>query len=259
MKQKVIYYSDELNDEFSEAVIIPKVIDENYIYIHHSFIKKITHFFWYRVVATPLAYLYLQIGYRHKIIGKKKLKKAKNGYYIYGNHTHATGDAFIPSMITYPKDAYVIVHANNVSMPYLGRITPSLGAIPLPDNFKAFKNFIQAIKTRTEQGHAIVVYPEAHIWPYYTKIRPFNEASFKYPIDFKKAVYCFTNTYQKRKFSKKPKIVTYVDGPFYPKEHLTVKENMLYLRNQVYSTMEERSLNNEVTLVEYIKKETMHD
>ena len=29
-EQKVIYYEDELNDEFSEAVIVPRVIDENY-------------------------------------------------------------------------------------------------------------------------------------------------------------------------------------------------------------------------------------
>ena len=30
---KIIYYKDELNDEFSKAKIKPRVIDENYIYI----------------------------------------------------------------------------------------------------------------------------------------------------------------------------------------------------------------------------------
>ena len=32
-KNKVIYYNDELNDEFSTAVIEPRIIDEKYKYI----------------------------------------------------------------------------------------------------------------------------------------------------------------------------------------------------------------------------------
>ena len=31
-ERKIIYYSDELNDEFSSAKITPRVIDENYKY-----------------------------------------------------------------------------------------------------------------------------------------------------------------------------------------------------------------------------------
>ena len=34
MKEKIIYYEDELNDEFSTAKIEPRKIDENYKYIH---------------------------------------------------------------------------------------------------------------------------------------------------------------------------------------------------------------------------------
>ena len=36
-KNKVIYYNDELNDEFSTAVIETRIIDEKYIY-NNSFI-----------------------------------------------------------------------------------------------------------------------------------------------------------------------------------------------------------------------------
>ena len=57
----------------------------------------------------------------------------KKGYFIYGNHTQDIGDAFMPNMFSAPQDSYIIVHANNVSMPFLGRITPSLGALPLPE------------------------------------------------------------------------------------------------------------------------------
>ena len=34
--EKIIYYEDELNDEFSTAKIVPRVIDENYKYIHKN-------------------------------------------------------------------------------------------------------------------------------------------------------------------------------------------------------------------------------
>ena len=61
----IIYYEDERNDEFSPAVITPKRIDGNWVYIHKSLWKRLTHFFWYRIVATPLAFLYLKLHFRH--------------------------------------------------------------------------------------------------------------------------------------------------------------------------------------------------
>ncbi len=255
-KRKIIYYTDELNDEFSLAKITPKTIDGNYKYVHDSAFKKFTHFFWYRVVATPIAFLYTKIVFHHKIIGKEVLKKYKNkGYFIYGNHTQDIADAFIPNMLNLPKDNYVIVHPNNVSMPYLGRITPSLGALPLPDDMQAYKNFIKAIERRIDEKHAIVIYPEAHIWPYYTKIRPFGDVSFSYPVKLNTPVFCFTNTYQKRRLSKKPKIVTYIDGPFFADETLSQKERKQDLRNKVYNQMCLRAKNSNVVQIQYIKKD----
>ncbi len=254
-KRKVIYYENELEDEFSTAVITPKKIDGSWKYCHDSLFKKFTHFFWYRIVATPLAFLYTKIKFHHKTIGKEKLKPYKKvGYFLYGNHTHDIGDPLIPNMLIFPKTAYMIVHPNNVSMPYLGRITPSLGALPLPDDLAAYKNFIKAVDRRIAEGHAVGIYPEAHIWPYYTKIRPFKDDSFHYPVRLGAPVFCFTNTYQKRKRGKKPKIVTYVDGPFFADESVPARERKTELRNRVYDCMVERSKNSNLILIEYKKK-----
>ena len=252
--EKVIYYEDELNDEFAGDSIKAIRIDGKYKYLRLGFFKKLTHIFWYRVVATPLAYLYLKIKFRHKIVNKSILKKVKKGFFMYGNHTHNIADALIPSMISIPKDAYVIVHPNNVSIPYLGKITPSLGAVPLPDNMEATKNFMACLKYRAEKGNAICIYPEAHIWPYYTKIRPFKDFSFRYPIDYEKPVISFTNVYRKRKFSKNPRILTYLDGPFYPNLKISKKEAREELRNKVYESMVERSKLNNVEIIKYIKR-----
>ena len=258
-EKKIIYYQNELEDEFSTAQIIPKKIDDNYVYIYNSAFKKFTHFFWYRIVATPIAYIYLKIVFGHCIKNRKVLREyKKGGYVLFGNHTQDIGDAFIPTMITTPKDAYVIVHPNNVSMPVLGHVTPSLGALPLPDTVGAGKRFMKAIETRLSENNAIVIYPEAHIWPYCTKIRPFYDKSFYYPIKYGCPVFCFTNTYQKRKIGKKPRIVTYVDGPFFPDTALADKDKRRDLRDRVYSCMLERSKLSTVEYIEY-RREEKHD
>lgn len=254
-KRKVIYYEDELNDEFSTAKINAIPIDSSYVYDYPGFFKKFTHFFWYRIVATPIAFLYVKLALHHSTTNRSVLKPyRRTGIFIYGNHTQPIGDAFIPSMLTFPQNVYLIVHPNNVSMPLLGKITPSLGALPLPDGIKAFHNFLKAIGKRIAGKRAVVIYPEAHIWPFYTKIRPFKDTSFRYPVKYDAPIFCFTNTYKKRRFSKKPRIVTYIDGPFFADKSLSLKERQRDLRDKVYSAMQNRAKCSVVEMIKYIKK-----
>ena len=252
---RVIYYKDELNDEFAGDSIKPRTIDEKYWYGDSSFFFRLMRFFWYRIIAFPLAWIFLKLKYHHKIVNKGCIKAYKGkAIFLYGNHTNNIADALIPSMVSFPHSTYVVVNANNVSMPVLGKITPYLGALPLPDNMSATKNFMGALKLRVEEKASIMIYPEAHIWPFYTKIRPFTDLSFRYPINFECPVFSFTNTYQKRAFSKTPQIVTYIDGPFFPDQSLGRKEKQADLRNRVYQTMCMRSKNNNVELIKYIRE-----
>ena len=256
-KRKIIYYSDELKDEFSVAEITPKRVDGSYIYCYNSIFKRITHFFWYRIVFTPIAFFYTKIKFLHRTDGREKLSPfKKTGYFMYGNHTQDSGDAYMPNMMNFPKTNYFIVHPNNISMPFLGRITPSLGALPLPDDMAAYKNFTAAIERRIKEGCAVVIYPEAHIWPYYTGIRPFTDDSFYYPVKLNTPVFCFTNTYRTRRFSKKPRIVTHIDGPFYPDETLPLRARKKELRDRVYECMCRRAEGSDHVQIQYVKKTT---
>lgn len=254
-EQKVIYYQDELEDEFAGDNIKAKRIDGSYRYLREGAGGRFLHLFWYRVVAYPLACAYMKLHFRHKVVNREVLQQAgDSGYYMYGNHTHFLADALVPTLVNHPKDVYVIVHPNNVSMPVLGRITPSLGAIPLPDDREAMRHFEEALDYRIRKKDCIHIYPEAHIWPYYTDIRPFKEASFGYPVRHKVPVFCLTNTYQKRKHGKRPQMVTYIDGPFYPDAALPVRQQKKMLRDKVYNTMKERAKNSNVELIHYIKR-----
>lgn len=250
----VIYYDNELEDEFSKARITPRKIDESYDY-DGGVLRKIGRFFLYRLIARPFGFLFLKIKYHHRIVNRKCLKQARGtGFYLYGNHTNAMADPFIPSMITYPVGVYAIAHSNNVSMPVLGRLTPALGAIPLPDGKAALKNFTEAIDRAISKKNCVIIYPEAHIWPFYTGIRNFKDASFRYPVKHDVPVFCFTNTYQKKR-GKTPQIVTYVEGPFFVDKSLPHKDQKKDLRDRVYAAMKKNAEHSNVELVRYVKRE----
>lgn len=251
---RVVYYRDALRDEFSTAVIEAKPIDAHYRYDRETGLRRILGGCLYRLVAVPLAWLYLKCKFRHKVVGKDKLKALKNsGAFLFGNHTQIIGDALIPSFLRPPHKPSVIVHPNNVSMPVLGRATPYLGALPLPDNMAATRNFTRVLEKRIRQNRLVVIYPEAHIWPYCTEIRPFTADSFLYPVKYDVPVYCFTNTYKQRKNPEKPQIVTYIDGPFYPDPALPLRERRKELRDRVHAAMTERAKRSDCTVVEYRK------
>ena len=255
-KQKIIYYEDELNDEFSTAKIEPRKIDENYKYIHKNVIWNACAFLLQNVISLPIKYLYAKIKFKTKTIGKEKLKPyKKQGYFIYGNHTQAFADTFLISNAVFPKINYLIVNPENVSMKLLGNVVQMLGAIPIPSNKEAMKNFLDTIEKRIKKGNSITIFPEAHIWPYYTQIRPFKSVSFKYPVKLGVPVFCMTNTYQSYgKNNDKVKIVSYIDGPFFPDEGLSIKEQQENLRNKVYGAMVERSKNSNIEVIKYEKK-----
>lgn len=253
--KKVIYYDDELNNEFSGANIKPRVIGLNYKYISRNPFYNFFSFIAYRLIATPIAFVYKWMK-GIKFVNTKVLRQyKKQGCFIFGNHTNAASDVLSPHVMTFPTKTYVIVASENMNIPGLWGATKMLGALPLPTTLGVTRNFMNAIEKRLVQGHPILIYPEAHIWPYYTGIRPFKSTAFRYPIKFEAPSFCLTTTYQQRGKRKKPRIVIYVDGPFYPNQNLDIKQQQEDLRNQIYTCMVERSKNSNCKFIEYIKKE----
>lgn len=176
----------------------------------------------------------------------------KGGAFIYGNHTAFLTDAMNPTRIAFPRTADVVVNADAISIKGCGGLVRMLGAVPVPQDLHGLKNFSADIVRAAEEGHWVAIYPEAHIWPYYTGIRPFGAASFKYPAKCGVPVFAFTTTYKKRAFSKKPKKVVYIDGPFFA-EGENLKEKAESLRDKVYAAMCERAKLSDCAYCEYYK------
>ena len=162
---------------------------------------------------------------------------------------------FVENISTLGKIHRKIAHSSNVSIPFIGHFTRMWGALPLPDTLQATKNFHNAISHVLASNNPIVIYPEAHLWPYYTKIRKFSNTPFRYPIKFKKPVFTFSTVYKKKKIGKKPKIEIYVDGPFYPNDQLSEKDQQAALATFVYNQLNSRASLSNYEYVKYIKKE----
>ena len=225
-------------------------LKDNYKWIHKNIFYIIISYILYWIIFV-IAFIYSKIIVRVKVRNRKVLKKYKS-YYLYGNHTQVIGDIFDIPSITFPKRPYYICSPSNLGITVLGKILPFIGALPIPDSISKMKEFKDSIHIR-DKRHPIIIYPEAHVWPYCTFIRDFPNTSFHFPVEGNIPVFVATKIYKKSK--KKPKIEIVIDGPFNIKEDLSKKENIQYLRDIVYETMVKRSRESNYAYIEYKKKE----
>ena len=253
---QIIYYSDEQKDEFAFDQKKDVEVGPDFKYIRKSRLWNFLAFLAYRFIMTPIAFIYCKIKFKLKVKNAEVIKPyLKEGIFIYGNHTLEAGDAFIPNVVTFPKKTYVIVRSANISTKGTKNFIMMNGALPIPTKITGMRNFMNAIEKRLLQGSAIMVYPEAHIWPYYTGIRNFKGVSMTYPVKFSAPSFSTTVTFVKPKRGKKPNVVVYVDGPFFPDEGLTDKEKSENLRQKIYDKMRERSKLSNYDYIKYVKKE----
>ncbi len=250
-EERIRYYTSETQD-FVESPDQNYKVPENYKFIRTRPIDKFIRWFLYGVFRI-IAFFYGKCKLHIKIIRSTKLNKEyKNtGVVIYGNHTQTFGDTCIPILVCAPKKGYTICSASNLKVPVIGKLLPWIGALPIPSTLEGMKSFTQAVDQRLKEHKAVLVYPEAHVWPYCSFIRNFPSTSFCYPVDNNVPTFVMTTTYQKRKHSDKPKVTIYLDGPYYVDTSLSSKnEQKNKLRDEVYNCMVNRS---KVSTYEYIK------
>ena len=249
--KRIYYYCDELNDDFAGTKIKKRQLPKDYKFVRTDGGWKFGRFLVYKVFATPLIMLVSSLLTRVK---NKRVMRGykKGGAFIYGNHTAYLTDAMNPTRIAFPRTADIVVNSDAVSIKGAGGLVRMLGGVPVPTDLHGLKNFSADIEEAAKSGHWVAIYPEAHIWPYYTGIRPFGAASFKYPAKCGVPVFAFTTTYKRRTFSKKPKKVVYIDGPFFA-EGENLKEKAESLRDKVYAAMCERAKLSDCAYCEYYK------
>lgn len=189
----------------------------------------------------PVVWMHLVFFRQVKIVNKKAIKKLKHKKaFFYGNHTGYLLDACAANLISAPRRNKIIVSPATVSIKGIKNLVQMLGALPLPTGVSGMQEFVKAVYYYHQKFH-ITIYPEAHIWPYYTGIRPFKDNSFGYPVNLNAPVIAFCACYSKptglfAKF-RKVNITIYVSDPIYPDPTKTKQEARRELRNKVYEFM----------------------
>jgi hypothetical protein len=178
---------------------------------------------------------------------------------MYGNHI-GFFDAFTPNLISCPRKNMIVVSPDTVSIKGLRTIVEWLGAIPTPSDISGMRNFKKSV-TEHSKTKNITIYPEAHIWPYFTGVRDFSDASFAYPVEKNAPVIAFFTAFSEpRGFLscfRKANMTVYVSNPMYPDKTLPPRAARRELRDRVYAFMKEHSEKySTYSVIEYIKKDS---
>lgn len=250
--ERVRYYKSESDDFYESSGYKLK---SGYRWVKSGIFSRIASAAVY-AFALFFSLYWCRLRLRVRIVGKEKLKREKRGFFLYGNHTQPIGDVFTPALCCFPKRIYTVVGAENLGLPVIGKLLPALGALPLAGTISGMREFERAVMLRIEQKHPVVIYPEAHVWEYYTGIRRFSDDSFRLPAKIKAPVYSFTVTYQKRGKSgkKRPRATVYIEGPFIPAGE-NVREDAAALCASVYGAMKANAVKSDCEYVKYIKLE----
>ena len=243
-EERVFYYASEEDDPIKTDEQEKKVevrLPEGYEFIPKNPFVKLYSAALFRIFK--LFGQYYERGYwQAKFYGREKLKKARGkGYVIYANHTNPFHDVFGPALAA-DRRIFTIISPVNLKIPGIGKVLPYIGGLPLGKTTEEKKAFNEAADERLKQKKVLVIYPEAHVWPYATKVRKFpaGDRSFKYAVRNNLPIFTMTTTYHKRKDKKRgdlPRMDVYIDGPFWPDVALSEDENRAKLAKEAYDSM----------------------
>ncbi|WP_251546486.1 lysophospholipid acyltransferase family protein [Limosilactobacillus caecicola] len=209
-----------------------------------------------RLIVKMIGWVLICGYYRLRVVGQEKLRQLDGqSYFVYANHTQPVGDVFVPFAILPANRLYLVAGQANWGIPVLGKLLVRYGGLPVGTNLHQSIKLLKAIQQVINDQKIVMVYPEAHVWPYYTGLRPFPATSFNFPVNAGRSVFTLTTTYQTPRWGKRPRMVTYVDGPFYPDTTLPKKVAQEQLYQQVRHQMAMRTKLSDYQYYHYEQKE----
>ncbi|MFD1549439.1 lysophospholipid acyltransferase family protein [Levilactobacillus fuyuanensis] len=204
-----------------------------------------------RTTAKVISVLYCRLGRAITFKNAWRLKAGgPGGFVVYGNHTQPTGDVLIPYYLGKRQTFNVLASPANLGIPVLGPLTTLGGALPTPQTLHQLGLFNRTVVGKLAAGEWVMIYPEEHVWPYYTGIRPFNPGAFHFPVVAQVPAYCLTVTYRKRRW-RRPRLVVYLDGPFEADQSLLPKQQQRDLQQRIQAQMTKRAATSNVQYVTY--------
>ncbi|MGN0033085.1 MAG: lysophospholipid acyltransferase family protein [Candidatus Limimorpha sp.] len=244
------YRYHTLTDDVVQSKHQDYQMPDDYVYIRTAWRHRLAGNVIYRLFQA-VGWVYLRCHLHTRFYGTERLKAFREqGFFLYGNHTQPFGDVVQVMLLCGHHRACGVFSPANFGIPVIGKLLPLIGALP---NHRP-KALTEAITTHIQQGHVVAIYPEGHVWPFYTQLRPFPDTAFHFPVSLHAPSFTMTAVYRPYARGKCVQQEVYIDGPFYPPEEMTPRQQRAELCKQVRSVMEQRLQNSSQTIVKYVRQ-----
>ncbi len=212
-------------------------VDENYRHLCTRFFECIFHLIM-RFVVVLVGIFINGLAFNMKVKGRKNLRKIKSAI-VTCNHVNNFDNLMVRNAL-FGHRLYIVVGEFNNKKGFFGKCLRAGGALPLSANIRAMVNLRKAIDKLLKKRNFVLFYPEEAEWWMYEKPRPFRNGAFHFAATSNVPVIPIFLTFSDPKGLRakivKSKVVTvHIMPPIYPKDNLSVKENVDYLRDENYS------------------------
>lgn len=179
------------------------------------------------------------------IRGVENWTSVQTGAILTCNHFGATDSFIMQKVLKRAKKKLllrVVREGNYTNPPVLKFFLRNCGVLPLSSNGQTMKKFLRAVDNLLKQGKHILVYPEESMWPNYRKPKPLKDGAFRFAAKNKVPVVPVFITmedgvfYNKKTKANQPILdhTVHILPAIYPKDELSVKENIEYMKNLNY-------------------------
>jgi 1-acyl-sn-glycerol-3-phosphate acyltransferase len=217
-------------------------VDEHYRFVNRSLPFRLGSSFLFYIIAVPLLSVASRLAFGLKIIGKKNLRFIRGGAVTVTNHVHVLDSPMVACTL-FPRKPLFASLQSNFEIPVVRRLVRILGGVPIPESPKALGAFMEAMRAQLEKGRIVHFYPEASLWPWHDRLRPFKNGAFHLAVRSGVPVVPMVFTFREpgrlvSKLRKKPLVTLTIGAPEYPAQDGSERSRILEMREAVEGAME---------------------
>lgn len=240
--EKNEWWDKDVEDDPETIPLLPNKVD----YLNKKLSSKIATYF-----ANIFATHYFEKLLKNKqmiienIVGIENFTQVTGGAIITCNHFNACDNYAIWRAIKpYMRGRRlykVIREGNYTNFPgIIGFFFRHCNTLPLSSNIETMKNFMSAVSTLLQNGEKILIYPEQGMWWNYKKPRPCKNGAYKLAVmNNTPIIPAFITMRDSDVLDKNgffvQKYTIHFLPPLYPKDNLSKKDNIEYLKNTNYN------------------------
>lgn len=174
------------------------------------------------------------------IVGLEKLQGIEGGAMITSNHFNPFDCYPIIKMIQkskIKKKLHIVIAEHNFAggQGFYGFIFKNYNTLPLAENPRVMVECVKAVEYFLSKKDFVLIYPEQALWENYKKPRPMKNGAFRFAVKSNVPIIaCFVTMRDSEFMSENgepvQKYTLHIMDVLYPKQELSFKENVEYLR-----------------------------